>query len=443
MGARRFERALSSEFGPSENGPSDHGLLARRAALALIDSALAKRGGLDEALSCPPFSTLAEREKAFARALAMTVLRRLGWIDAVLGKRLQKPPPDQVVQLLRIGVGQLLFMDTADHAAVSTTVQLAAEGRGTQSFKGLVNAVLRGVGRDQPGEFDPEALAPPWLFARWRAAYGAEDARAMAATIAEEPLTDLTLREASDADPLAEMLEGRILPGGTLRTASRGDLAAWPGYVEGRWWVQDASSAIPARLLAVEPRESVLDMCAAPGGKTLQLAAAGGQVVAIDRSASRLKRLQQNLVRTRLSAEVLAADAASWEDARRFDAILLDTPCTSTGAFRRHPDALWATSPADIAKLAQTQIRLIDSAVRRLRPGGRLVYCTCSLEPEEGESQVEAALRRHPNLRLDPISAGEGGAPEASLTGRGTLRILPHHLEGGTDGFFAARLVAA
>lgn len=421
---------------------SEHGLAARRAALALISAALAKRGGLDEALSQPPFSNLAERERAFARALAMTVLRRLGWIDALLKARLQKAPPDAVIDLLRLGAAQLLFMDTAPHAAVSTTVQLTADGRTTRAFKGLVNGVLRSLGRDGAGELDPEALAPGWLFARWQAAYGPQDARAIAALIAEEPATDLTLREAADAGPLAEMLEGEILPGGTLRTRSRGDLVQWPGYAEGRWWVQDASSAVPARLLNAQPGERVLDMCAAPGGKTLQLAATGAEVVAIDRSASRLKRLQQNLDRTGLKAETHAADAARWEDGRQFDAILLDAPCTSTGAFRRHPDALWGTRPSDLATLAQTQARLIDSAVRRLKPGGRLVYCTCSLEPEEGEAQVEAALDRHPALKLDPIASGEGGAPEASLTERGTLRILPHHLPGGTDGFFAARLTA-
>jgi 16S rRNA (cytosine967-C5)-methyltransferase len=421
---------------------NDQGLSARRAALELFRAALARRGGVDEALGHGPFAGLEVRERAFARALAMTVLRRRGQIERLIEARLQKPTPDAVRDLLRLGTAQLFFMDVASHAAVSTTVELAGERRETRPFKGLVNAILRGMGRDGPPADDPEALAPAWLFARWRAAFGEDDARAMAAMIAEEPATDLTVREAADIPALAEALEAEVLPGGTLRTPRRGELAEWPGYDAGRWWVQDASAAIPARLLAVAPGTTALDMCAAPGGKTLQLAAAGARVTALDRTAGRLTRLAQNFERMGLEVETITADAAKWDDPRKFQAVLLDAPCTSTGAFRRHPDALWATQPPDIAKLAQAQARLLDAAAARLEPGGRLVYCTCSLEPEEGEAQVEAFLRRHPEIGLDPILPGEGGAPPASLTPRGTLRILPHHLPGGTDGFFAARFVA-
>jgi 16S rRNA (cytosine967-C5)-methyltransferase len=203
--------------------------------------------------------------------------------------------------------------------------------------------------------------------------------------------------------------------------------------------VQDASAAVPARLLAVRPGETALDLCAAPGGKTLQLAAAGAKVTALDRSADRLQRLKQNLQRTGLQAEVVAADAAGWADQRRFDAVLLDAPCTATGTFRRHPDVLWATRPGDIAKLSIVQARLLDAAAERVGPAGRLVYCVCSLEPEEGEAQVEAFLARRGGFRLDPVGPGEGGAPACSICD-GMLRILPHHRDGGTDGFFAARL---
>jgi 16S rRNA (cytosine967-C5)-methyltransferase len=217
-------------------------------------------------------------------------------------------------------------------------------------------------------------------------------------------------------------------------------VAAWPGFAEGGWWVQDASAAIPARLLGVRPGETALDLCAAPGGKTLQLAAAGAQVTALDRSAARLKRLTENLARTGLSAEVVAADATQWADRRRFDAVLLDAPCSATGTFRRHPDVLWAARPADIVTLSALQARLLDAAAQRVNAGGRLVYCVCSLEPEEGQSQVDAFLVRTPGFALDPIGPGEGGAPDASLTPGGSLRILPHHRPGGTDGFFIARL---
>jgi 16S rRNA (cytosine967-C5)-methyltransferase len=283
------------------------------------------------------------------------------------------------------------------------------------------------------------ALAPDWLLARWRAAYGDAAAKAMAALIAEEPATDVTPKDPAEAPAIAEALQGEALPGGSVRASLRGDVVGWPGYAEGRWWVQDASAAIPARLLGVKPGETALDLCAAPGGKALQLAAAGAGVTALDRSAQRLRRLRENLARTGLEAEVVVADAETWEDPRQFDAVLLDAPCTATGTFRRHPETLWATRPSDIAKLAAVQARLLSSAAERVRPGGRLVYCVCSLEPEEGEAQVEALLKTRPDFRLDPPAAGEGGAPEASLTAAGVLRIQPHHIPGGTDGFFAAR----
>jgi 16S rRNA (cytosine967-C5)-methyltransferase len=223
----------------------------------------------------------------------------------------------------------------------------------------------------------------------------------------------------------------------------KGDVAEWPGFFEGRWWVQDAAAAIPARLLNVGPGQTALDLCAAPGGKALQLAATGARVTALDRSPARLRLLSQTLERTGLSAEVVASQAERWSDARVFDAVLLDAPCSATGTFRRHPDVLWGTKPGDIAKLAGVQARLLDAAAARVAPGGRLVYCVCSLEPEEGEGQAEGFGLRHPEFRLEPIAPGEGGAPAASVDANGRLRVLPHHLEGGLDGFFAARWVRA
>ncbi|HYD45338.1 MAG TPA: RsmB/NOP family class I SAM-dependent RNA methyltransferase, partial [Phenylobacterium sp.] len=352
--------------------------------------------------------------------------------------RLAKPPPEKVRDILRLGAAQALFLETPAFAAVDSSVALAAADKATRPFKGLVNAVLRGLLREPPAA-DAEAHAPDWLFARWRAAFGAEAAEAIAGLIAGEPATDLSLRDAADAAALAEALPAEVLAGGSLRAERRGELTAWPGFAEGRWWVQDAAAAVPARLLAVQPGETALDLCAAPGGKTLQLAAAGAQVVAVDRSAARLRRVTENLARTGLSAETIAADAAAWDDGRAFDAVLLDAPCSATGTFRRHPDVLWVARPGDIAKLAKVQGRLLDSAAGRVRRGGRLVYCVCSLEPEEGERQAEAFLARHPDFRTVPAAAGEGGAPAESLTPEGWLRLLPHHRPGGQDGFFAAR----
>lgn len=425
----------------SQSEPIDaQGLPARAAALDLLTAALSKRAGIDEGLTHPALAALEPRDRAFARALVLATLRRLGPIDAVLQSKLAKAPSDRVVQILRLGVAQAFVLGTPAHAAVATSVDLAAADPHSRPLKGLVNAVLRGLTREPPALDDPDLMAPPWLYARWRAAFGEADARAIAAQIAEEPATDLTLRDPTEGEALAASLEAHALPGGSLRTALRGEVSAWPGFAEGRWWVQDAAAAIPARLLSVAPTETVLDMCAAPGGKTLQLAAAGGRVTALDRSAGRLKRVTENLARTGLSAEVVAADATSWNDRRRFDAVLLDAPCSATGTFRRHPDVLWAARPSDVASLAALQSRLLDAAGRRVKEGGRLVYCVCSLEPEEGEAQVAAFLSRTPEFRLEPIVAGEGGVPDASLRPDGALRIQPHHLPGGLDGFYAARL---
>lgn len=415
------------------------GLPAREAALNLIDAALSRRGGLDEAASANGFRVLEPRERAFARALAMAVLRHLGPIDRALAARLQKAPPDRVMNLLRLGAAQAFHLEVPAFAAVATAVELAGANKTSRPFKGLVNAVLRGLLRDGEPADDPSLLAPPWLYARWVSAFGEAAAREIAAQIALEPATDLSLKPSAPASALAEALDGEILDGGSLRVRRKGDVAGWPGFEDGTWWVQDAAAAIPARLLTLKPGDQVLDLCAAPGGKTLQLAATGAGVVAVDRSAARLKRVEENLARTGLTAEIVAADAAGWDDARVFDAVLLDAPCSATGTFRRHPDVLWAARPGDVASLATVQARILDSAAARLKPGGQLLYCVCSLEPEEGEAQVEAFLARRRDMALDPIAPGEGGAPAASLTARGTLRLLPHQREGGQDGFFAAR----
>ncbi|HEY3949399.1 RsmB/NOP family class I SAM-dependent RNA methyltransferase [Phenylobacterium sp.] len=425
---------------PSDAPSGVSGLPARAAALDLLAAALSGRSGLDEGLSHSSLAALAARDRAFARALVMAALRHLGPIDAALQARLKKPPPERVVNVLRLGLAQLAVLNTAPHAAVGASVDLVAKQKGGETFKGLVNAVLRGFTREPVVLDDADLLAPSWLYARWRAAFGVEAARAIAAAIAAEPATDLSFKDPARAAALAAELDGEVLPGGSLRTERRGDVAAWPGFAEGDWWVQDASAAIPARLLGVGPGQGVLDLCAAPGGKTLQLAATGAAVTAVDRSPQRLKRLAENLARTGLSAETVGVDAATWPDKRTFDAVLLDAPCSATGTFRRHPDVLWAAKPSDVAGLAAVQARLLDAAVSRLKPGGRLVYCVCSLEPEEGEGQVEGVLARHPGLALEPVAAGEGGTPAASVRADGALRILPQHLNGGTDGFYVARL---
>ena len=417
------------------------GLAARRAALTLIDAAMAGRGGLDTGLG-GALGGLEARERSFARSLAMTTLRRWGSIERALASRLQKPPPEEVKALLRIGVAQALFMGVADHAAVSTTIDLARSQQPTQPFKGLINAVLRGLLREPP-VLNVQDLAPDWLLARWRAAYGGETAYKICAQIAEEPLTDLSVKDGCDRSIVARDLEAVGLDGGSLRSSLRGDISLWPGYGEGLWWVQEAAAAIPTRLLAVQADETALDLCAAPGGKTMQLAATGAAVTALDRSAARLKRVSENLARTGLAAEIVAESAETWTDERSFDAVLVDAPCSATGTFRRQPEVLWLVKPPEIAKLSFVQSRLLDAAAKRVKPRGRLVYCVCSLEPEEGEAQASAFLKRHTDFKTAPVTKGEGGAPEASITKDGWLRILPHHLDGGMDGFFVARFVRA
>ncbi|WP_332657100.1 RsmB/NOP family class I SAM-dependent RNA methyltransferase [Brevundimonas sp.] len=421
---------------------ADIGVEARLAAGVLLNAALEGRGGLDAALSFREVAALPGPDRAFARAVAMAALRRLGEIDQILDRRLQKNPPLVVRTILRVALAQTLVLETPAFAAVSTAVKLAERDPKTRPYKNLVNAVLRGIDREGPGLTTAESNLPDWLAARWRATWGEPTLAGLALAAREEPATDLSLKPGTDPAAMADAVDGEVLPGGTIRTGRRGDLAGWPGFEDGLWWVQDAAAAVPVRLLAPKAGETIVDFCAAPGGKTLQLAAAGAEVTALDRSDKRLDRLRANLARTGLNAEVIAVPAEDWDDPRVFDAILLDAPCTATGTFRRNPEVLRATKPADVAKLADVQHRLLDAAAARVKPGGRLVYCVCSLEREEGETQIIAFLRRNPAFKTAPAVPADLGAPDEARTPEGWLRILPSMWaeKGGLDGFFIARL---
>jgi 16S rRNA (cytosine967-C5)-methyltransferase len=436
----RREPKPQAERVPDE--AADIGVEARIAAGVLLNAALIRRGGLDEALALPAVTALPGPDRAFARAVAMAALRRLGEIDQILDRKLQKRPPETIRTLLRIALAQTLVLGTPAFAAVSTAVKLAERDPKTRPYKALVNAVLRGIEREGPGLTTAESNLPDWIAARWKQTYGDAALAGLALAAREEPATDLSLKPDADPAALAADVEGEVLPGGTVRTFKRGDVASWPGFEDGSWWVQDAAAAVPVRLLAPKSGETALDMCAAPGGKTLQIAASGASVVALDRSDARLKRLRQNLARTGLEAEIAVMPAEDWLDSRTFDAVLLDAPCTATGTFRRNPEVLRATKPAEVAKLADVQHRLLDAAALRVAPGGRLVYCVCSLEREEGETQIIAFLRRNPGFRTAPAVPAEIGAPDEALTPEGWLRILPSMWaeKGGVDGFFAARL---
>jgi 16S rRNA (cytosine967-C5)-methyltransferase len=417
----------------------------RRAGADLVAAVLDERRSLDEALAhTESFRRLDGRDRAFARAIASATLRRLGGIDATLARFLAKPLPETAHlarALLRTGAAQALVLDTPAHAAVGETVALARADRKAAGFAGLINAVLRkvcGEGRAIFAALPAGADLPAWLFARWRATYG-EAAVAIAEALRREPPLDLTLkRDALDGLAGAPFLGGLRLPPGSPT------VEALPGYAEGAWWVQDAAAALPARLLGDVRGLRVLDLCAAPGGKTMQLAAAGAAVTALDIAAPRLARLAENLNRTRLSAEIVCADALTWSAPAPFDAVLLDAPCTATGTLRRHPDVAWLRRPGDVRSLAAVQAQLIAKAAELVKPGGMLVYAVCSLEPEEGPEIVAGALRSGA-WRRAPIAAEEVAGAAQLITPDGDLRTLPCHFaaQGGVDGFYAARLIRA
>jgi len=444
----------SQRFAPPPEVP---GLAARRIAADIVDGVLHKQRTLDDQLdgsgAHPGLKTLPDRDRALMRRLVATVLRRLGTLGHVLSRLLDKGIPSDAPRAqsaLLIGAAQILWMDVPDHAAVDLSVRLVQSDRRAARYAGLVNAVLRRCAREGKALVEEVATQsldlPPWLLARWSAHYGEGTAREMALALGHEPSLDLTVK--SDPAQWASRLHGETLPTGTVRMLLHGSVTMLPGFTEGQWWVQDAAAALPARLFGDVRGKSIADLCAAPGGKTAQLALAGAQVTAIDRSPARVARLRENLARLSLQAETVVADAVEWAGpAESFDGVLIDAPCTSTGTIRRHPDVAWLRQESDIAPLAALQQRLLRKSVSLLKPGGTLIYCTCSLEPEEGEQAVATLLAAEPALRRVSIEASEVAGLDEILTPEGDLRTLPCHLPnadpklGGLDGFFAARLV--
>jgi 16S rRNA (cytosine967-C5)-methyltransferase len=433
--------------------PEVPGLAARRIAADILDGVLRRRLALDEQLSGkgahPGLPSLTDRDRALMRRLVATVLRRLGSLRDLVGGFLDKGFPADAPRtetILLIGAVQILWLEVPDHAAVDLAVRLAQGDRRAARYAGLVNAVLRRIAQNR-GALNPDVAphdTPDWLLKRWTQHYGADTARAIAAANGHEPALDLTVKD--EPDSWAERLRGRVLPTGTVRTHAQGAVPLLPGFAEGAWWVQDAAASLPVRLLGDLHDRAVVDLCAAPGGKTAQLALAGARVTALDRSAARLARVTENLNRLKLTAHTVAADALEWQ-AEPFDAVLLDAPCSSTGTIRRHPDVPWIKSEADLGVLTSLQQRLLDRTADLLKPGGRLVYCVCSLEPEEGERQIAALLARDQRFARLPVTADEVGGCTEFVSGDGGLRTLPHYLAdsdplwGGLDGFYAARLV--
>jgi 16S rRNA (cytosine967-C5)-methyltransferase len=425
------------------------GLDARRAAVRALKFVLESRTALDAALSqTPEFARMESRDKAFARLIAATTLRRRGQIHAVLSAFLEHDLPNHAGEarlLLETATAQILFLDTKPHAAVSEAVTLAKTSIDAKRFAGLINAVLRKVvaGGQEIAEATPLSdNFPNWLRESWQTAYGVQAVEHIAAVVMRDPPLDVTLKSLGESNQWAEALGSERLPTGTLRKPEIGDVTQLPGFEEGAWWAQDAGAAIPAMLLDVQPGEAVLDLCAAPGGKTLQLAASGAVVTALDASPKRMRRVTENLARTGLSANCVSADGQNWGDDASFDAILLDAPCSATGTLRRRPDAAWIKNESDVESLIPIQEALMANAARLLRPGGRLVICTCSLQPDEGENWLARGLEHLPDLELDPIRPIELPELEDAILENGAVRLTPNMWadKGGIDGFFIARL---
>ena len=434
---------------------TEDALDSRRVALDLLDK-IASGSPLDQVFDrdrgSKSLTAMAPRDRALVRRLVTITLRRLGEIDRVIDKCVDRPLPERAGHrrnLLRLGVAQLLFAGTPAHAAVDTMVRLERNAR----LRGFVNAVLRRVAREQAallvGIDAARVNAPDWLWDSWCAGHGRETAHAISAAHLDEPPLDLTLKDRSQSARThwATELDATALPWGTLRCNVRGAVDALPGYADGAWWVQDGAAALPADLLGEVRGRTIFDLCAAPGGKTAQLAARGANVVAIDRSPARLKRLDTNLTRLRLDAVTVCADATAWSPAEAgyglADGVLLDAPCTATGTLRRRPDVALHRTSDDVARMMRVQDALIDHALAMLKPGAALIYSVCSLQSEEGEQRIASALSRHPGLRRVPITAAEVAGQEDFVTADGDLQTLPCHLpdNGGLDGFFAARLV--
>jgi len=426
-------------------------LVARHIALEIMVAILDRRQPLDQALEDHAgLRAMAVRDRAFTRMLVATTLRRMGQIDDFIRRATEKeapPTPPLLHHLLRIGAAQIAFMEVPDYAAADTSVRIA-DDCGLSRQKGLVNAVLRRIAREHQDWAQMQDAArmnmPDWLIKVWIDDYGLRTAGEIAlAHMAEAPL-DFSVKDPDMHEHWAQKLQAAILPTGTLRRVSGGAIQELPGFDDGVWWVQDAAASIPAQIFGEVSGKTVIDLCAAPGGKTAQLAVAGAHVVSLDRSANRLKRLAENLRRLNLAqnVHVEAADAAVWQPKEKAEYVLLDAPCTATGTIRRHPDVPHLKSADDMARLMVTQERLLANAARMLVPGGILVYCTCSLQKDEGERQVEKFLEQNKAFQRLPLSPADMGDMAAIINEQGDIRILPFHLaaQGGMDGFFISRL---
>lgn len=452
---QRRERNDKAGDGPKGSGgaASKPGLQTRQAAARLLAAVVDRRTSLDGMLDPqggnPAFLALGEADRALARAIVMTALRHRRTIDEMIGKLLDRPLPDGARSLhfsLAVAAAQILYLDVPDRAAVDLAVEQAHADPRNRRFASLANAVLRRLAREKDALLAATSgmsRMPEWFDRRLAATFGAKRADAITAMLAEPPSIDLTVK--SDPEGWADRLGGIVLPTGSVRLVDpEGPVPALPGFDDGEWWVQDAAAAIPARLFGDLAGRRVVDLCAAPGGKTAQLALAGASVTALDRSASRLERLRENLARLSLDADCVEADLLAYEPTERFDGVLLDAPCSSTGTTRRHPDVPWTKGLEDIERLAVLQEKMLRHALRLTKPGGLVVFSNCSVDPREGEEVVARVLAETPGVTLHPVSQDALPGLEEALTETGCVRTTPEMLpmdppcQGGLDGFFAA-----
>lgn len=416
-------------------------IMAHRALMLIFD----KHKNLEEAWQeTAAIHHLDSRDKGFCRLLVLTVLRQCGFLDSRIGHyapRMAKLPL-AVLLALRLGAAQILFLESAAHAAVSTSVDLV--GANNKPMRGLVNAILRKMITQEEKIVDAtlawQKNIPVWLLENWRKNYGAEQAEAIARACLTEPVLDLTVKE--NPAHWAEKLGATLLQNNTLRLALQDDITKLSGYLEGAWWVQDVAASLPAPLAGMIKGKIIYDLCAAPGGKTMQLASMGGRVTAVDHAPDRLKRLADNLRRTRLQATLVESDVLAFTPDEKADLVLLDAPCSATGTLRRYPDLILHKTYADVTRLAALQARMLSHASTLVKKGGMLIYAVCSLCDEEGHTVINAFLRENPSWQRQPITPKETLNMQECVTKDGDLRTLPHMMKGGMDGFFAARLIS-
>ncbi len=425
--------------------PDNGSLTSRRLAAFAVKEVIENRTALEQVLADQAdYRALEGRDRAFVRLIAATTFRRMGQIEASLKPFVKKKPPKLVYAALQTAAAQILYLGTPPHAAVGETVAMLKSRGSSKGFANMANAVLRRVAEQGPalsGALPPKANIPGWIRGGWEREFGRHAGRKLAAQLMRDPVLDVTVK--SDVSGWTEKLGGQAIGASTVRLDKIGDVTALEGFKEGEWWAQDVAASLPVQILGDVKGKRVLDLCGAPGGKSMQLAAKGAIVTMVDRSEHRLKRVSQNLKRTHLSAEIHCADALEFEpDIADFDIVLLDAPCSATGTFRRHPDVLYNKSPKDVANLVRLQDKLLAKAATLVRPGGQLVYCTCSLQTDEGHPRITKFLQSMPEFRLIPLLAVPSlDLPEIAFSG-GYLRSIPYFLEekGGMDGFFIALL---